>query len=95
MIEMLARALQIILVIWFVTITLFILVPSYTVLKGIGSEDAKNLPKPPEPPAAPTIPGSFDPNLKPEIQQELLKTYVSVEKRPATFGERPLGKCIQ
>ncbi|HEX7957306.1 MAG TPA: hypothetical protein VF508_10215 [Pyrinomonadaceae bacterium] len=44
---------QVILVIWFVAFTLFVLVPSYKVLSRVGVPDAAELPTMPEPPPPP------------------------------------------
>jgi hypothetical protein len=46
---------QVLLIIWFVSFTLFVLVPSYTVLSVVGvpgSADLPNMPEPPVPPPA-------------------------------------------
>jgi hypothetical protein len=79
------RVVQLILIAWFITVNLFILIPSYNVLKGIGHEDAKVLPKPPEPlPSPPNLSGSVNSALNAETQQELIKAHVSFYTQQVT-----------
>lgn len=44
---------QVMLVIWFIAVTVFVLVPTYTVLSGVVGPVAADLPKMPEPPQPP------------------------------------------
>lgn len=79
------RVIQIILIAWFITVNLFILIPSYNVLEGIGHEDAKVLPKPPEQlPVPPNLSGSVDPAMNVETQKELIKAHVSFYTQQVT-----------
>ena len=79
------RVIQIVLVAWFITVNLFILIPSYNVLKGIGHDDAKVLPKPPEQlPLPPNLSGSVNPTINVETQQELIKAHVSFYTQQVT-----------
>jgi hypothetical protein len=71
------RAIQLILIAWFIVVNFFIFVPSYKVLKGIYSEEAMALPKAPEPPSPPSLSGLVDPSMNPQTQQELIKAHVS------------------
>jgi ABC-type glycerol-3-phosphate transport system permease component len=72
------RVVQIILIAWFLMVSLFIFIPSYNVLKGIDQGDAKVLPKPPDPPPSPpNLSGSVTSGLSAETQQELIKAQVS------------------
>ena len=70
------RAIQLILIAWFIVVNLFIFVPSYKVLKGISNDEAIVLPKAPEPPSPPSL-GGLDPTMNPQTQQELIKAHVS------------------
>ena len=76
---------QVILIAWFITMSLFILTPSYNVLKGIDREDAKVLPKLPEPlPVPPDLSKSVDPAINLETQKELIKAHVSFYTQQVT-----------
>jgi len=44
---------QVLLIFWFFAVTLFVLVPSFTVLSVVGVSGAEDLPKMPEPPVPP------------------------------------------
>ncbi len=53
-IDVLRIIIQLLLIVWFVSVTLFVLVPSCTVLSVLSVPGAADLPKMPEPPAPPT-----------------------------------------
>lgn len=69
------KAIQIILIAWFVIVNVFIFVPSYKILKGIDNNDAMVLPQAPELTSPPNL--SVDPNMNPQSQQEIIKANVS------------------
>jgi hypothetical protein len=67
------KAIQLILLAWFLTVNLFILIPSFYLLRGSSDETTKP-PTPPAPPAAMAI-GPLDPSLDLEKQKQQLEVY--------------------
>ena len=78
---------QKILIVWFIVINLFILVPSFNVLwktSGADSATLRDMPNPPEPPEPPTLP-PFDATRDPKVQEAQVKGQVD------TFTQRIAG----
>lgn len=72
------KVIQILLLIWFVVINAFILIPSYQVLQQSQNNEALVIPKPPEVPVAPKpLLEVFDPNLNLEEQVKAYTQQIS------------------
>jgi hypothetical protein len=56
------------LILWFLAFTLFVLLPSFTVLSGVGIPGAADLPKMPEPPKPPTADDLKQPALTASVK---------------------------
>lgn len=67
--ESMKEFIQVVLIIWFVSFTLFVLIPSFKVLSGISAPGAADLPTMPEPP----VPPKAD-DLKPSVSAASAQT---------------------
>lgn len=88
--EKLQDVARVLLLVWFVVISLFILVPSFYVLQRMGELSAQPLP---QPPAAPTPPEllPFDKTLDKEVQGKQIQSRVDAYQHQVTAYTQLMG----
>lgn len=79
------KAIQLILLTWFITVNLFILIPSFFLLRSGGDETAASQPPPPPQPPQTVSVGPLDPALDIEKQKQQVEAY---KQQTGVYAER-------